>query len=165
MPAGRAEPENVWILARHGADAALVTPWSYNFGAAESARGASVYLHRPARLPAGAHRAHQGEWCACKKDDTLQLPQGWTPTLEVTDSDGKKVFHEGHCRCPRTERWRRTWTWQAMLRWATTTSASGTGVEGGGSFYVEEYKKPEYQVTVKVPVTASAAGQFDSGEY
>ena len=23
---------------------------------------------------------------------------------------------------------------------------------GAGSFYVEEYKKPEYQVTVKVPV-------------
>ena len=27
-----AEPENVWILARHGDDAALVTPWSYGFG-------------------------------------------------------------------------------------------------------------------------------------
>jgi hypothetical protein len=27
-----AEPENVWILARHGEDAALVTPWSYGFG-------------------------------------------------------------------------------------------------------------------------------------
>ena len=30
--------------------------------------------------------------------------------------------------------------------------AGYAGVIGGGSFYVEEYKKPEYQVTVKVPV-------------
>jgi alpha-2-macroglobulin len=25
------QPENVWILARHGSDAAIVTPWSYGF--------------------------------------------------------------------------------------------------------------------------------------
>ncbi len=43
-----------------------------------------------------------------------------------------------------------------MRHWATTASNCWgriRGSEGGGSFYVEEYKKPEYQVTVKVPVT------------
>ena len=27
-----ATPENVWILARHGADAAIITPYGYAFG-------------------------------------------------------------------------------------------------------------------------------------
>ena len=30
--------------------------------------------------------------------------------------------------------------------------------DGGGSFYVEEYKKPEYQVTVKPPVARVLQG-------
>ena len=55
-----AEPENVWILARHGDDAALVTPWSYNFGQQNRATGAGLYLHGPACLPAGAYGAYQG---------------------------------------------------------------------------------------------------------
>src|SRR5271154_1109459 len=29
--ASGASPENVWILARHGSDEALITPWSYSF--------------------------------------------------------------------------------------------------------------------------------------
>ena len=71
-----AEPENVWILARHGADAALVTPWGYGFGAQNQQHGRGLYLHGPAGLPAGTYRAHQGDCaqgrrttrCSCRKD-------------------------------------------------------------------------------------------------
>ena len=92
--------------------------------------------------------------CACKKDDTLQLPQGWTPTLQVTDSNSKTMFHEGYCSFRARNADGGSRPGQAMPRWGTTASAWAIrGSEGGGSFYVEEYKKPEYQVTVKVPVT------------
>ena len=40
-----AEPENVWILARKGADSALVTPWGYSFQRERIANGAFVSLH------------------------------------------------------------------------------------------------------------------------
>ena len=57
---GGRQPENVWILARHGSDAALVTPWSYSFASSQRTARARLHLHGPARLPAGTHGAHQG---------------------------------------------------------------------------------------------------------
>ena len=55
-----AEPENVWILASHGADAALVTPWGYNFQDNGSQTERSyIYTDRPVYRPR-RYRAHQG---------------------------------------------------------------------------------------------------------
>ncbi len=52
-----AEPENVLILAQHGADAALVTPWSYGFsGDTSSPVRAYVYTDRPVYRP--GHTVH-----------------------------------------------------------------------------------------------------------
>jgi uncharacterized protein YfaS (alpha-2-macroglobulin family) len=145
------EPENVWILARHGADAALVTPWSYNFGQQTEGQGrAYIYTDRPVYRP--GHTVHIKAIVRLKKDDTLQLPQGLTPTLEVNDSNGKKVFTKEIALSAHG-------TLTADLDLASDAalgyynlSLNDAGVAGGGSFYVEEYKKPEYQVTVKVAV-------------
>src|ERR1039458_2633707 len=145
------EPENVWILARHGADAALVTPWSYNFGQQNERQGrAYIYTDRPVYRP--GHTVHIKAIVRLKKDDTLQLPQGLTPTLEVNDSNGKKVFTKEIALSAHG-------TLTADLDLASdaalgyyNVSLNDAGVAGGGSFYVEEYKKPEYQVTVKVAV-------------
>lgn len=147
-----AEPENVWILARHGADVALVTPWSYNFGEQnQRAARAYIYTDRPVYRP--GHTVHIKAIVRMKKDDTLQLPQGWTPTLQVTDSNGKTVFTKDIALSAHG-----TLTADLELQSDAAlgyynVSFGDSGVEGGGSFYVEEYKKPEYQVTVKVPVT------------
>ncbi len=146
------EPENVWIMARHGADAALVTPWSYNFGQ-QNPRNALAYIYtdRPVYRP--GHTVHIKAIVRLKKDDTLQLPQGWTPTLQVTDSQGKTVFSKDIALSAHG-------TLSADLDLPAdaglgyySISFSDSGVDGNGSFDVEEYKKPEYQVTVKVPVT------------
>lgn len=150
--AGGAEPENVWILARLGSNAALVTPWSYNFGQQNQRQArAYIYTDRPVYRP--GHTVHIKAIVRLKKDDALQLPEGWTPTLEVTDSNGTTVFSKDITLSAHG-------TLSADL---TLPSDAGlgyysinlgdAGVGGGGSFYVEEYKKPEYQVTVKVPVT------------
>ena len=68
-------PDNVWILARHGADAALVTPWSYGFTQQNQPRRwristRTVPVYRP------GHTVHIKAIVRLKKDDTLQLPQG-----------------------------------------------------------------------------------------
>lgn len=142
------EPENLWIMARHGADAALVTPWGFYFGQ-QSQREARTYIYtdRPVYRP--GHTVHIKAVVRVKKGDSLELPQRWTSTLQVTDSNNKTIYSKD-----------------------ISLSAHGTlsedvdlpsdaalgyyyirlndqGAEGGGSFYVEEYKKPEYQVTVK----------------
>jgi uncharacterized protein YfaS (alpha-2-macroglobulin family) len=149
--AQRPEPENVWILARHGADAALVTPWSYNFGQQNERQGrAYIYTDRPVYRP--GHTVHIKAIVRLKKDDTLQLPQGLTPTLQVTDSNNKTVLSKGSSLSAHG-------TLTADLDLPAdaalgyyNVSLNDAGVAGGGSFYVEEYKKPEYQVTVKVTV-------------
>jgi len=142
-------PDNVWVLARHGADAALVTPWGYGFGPPDQQQEqAYIYTDRPVYRP--GHTVHIKAVVRVDKGDTLELPPAATPTLEVTDSANKVVFSK-----------------------AIPLSAHGTlaadlvldadaalgyynvnlrGAGGGGSFYVEDYKKPEYQVTVKSPM-------------
>ncbi len=47
-----AEPENVWIMARHGADAAIITPYGYAFGPdRQTDLTAFVYTDRPVYRP------------------------------------------------------------------------------------------------------------------
>ena len=147
-----AEPENVWILARHGADAALVTPWSYNFGQQNQREGrAYIYTDRPVYRP--GHTVHIKAVVRFKKDDTLQLPQGLTPTLQVTDSNGKTILTKDIALSAHgTITADLDLPSDAALGYYSINLGVNNGVEGGGSFYVEEYKKPEYQVTVKVPV-------------
>ena len=56
-----AEPDNVWILARHGADAAVVTPLGYGFGAQNQQQERDyIYTDRPVYRPE-PHRAHQSD--------------------------------------------------------------------------------------------------------
>jgi alpha-2-macroglobulin len=150
-----AEPENLWIIARHGADAALVTPWGYGFGQ-QNQREAQAYIYtdRPVYRP--GHTVHLKAVVRVKKDDALQLPQGWTPTVQVTDSNNKIVFTKQIALSSHG-------TLSADLDLPSDAAlgyysiqlndgAGYSGVVGGGSFYVEEYKKPEYQVTVKTSV-------------
>ena len=70
-----AEPENVWILARHGADAALVTPWGYDFaGNGAQQERAYIYTDRPVYRP--GHTVHIKGIVRQEQNDTLMLPGG-----------------------------------------------------------------------------------------
>lgn len=148
-----AEPENIWVLARHGDDAALVTPWSYGFsGETGSQMKAYVYTDRPVYRP--GHTVHIKAIIRKEKDDALDLPDEKTVKLTVNDPDGKAVMAQD---VPVSAHGTAT----ADLILATDAALGyyslgvvGSGQSGGGygSFYVEEYKKPEYQVTVKPSV-------------
>jgi len=156
-PAGAvgASPENVWILARHGDDAALVTPWSYTFssGNPQNTR-AMVYTDRPVYRP--GHTVHIKGILRTEKDDALVLPAERSIKMTITGPDNKEVFSKDLPVSPHG-------TVAADL---TLESDAGLGyysmrlgdANGMGSFYVEEYKKPEYQVTVKPSVTRVLQG-------
>jgi uncharacterized protein YfaS (alpha-2-macroglobulin family) len=145
------ELENVWILARHGADAAIVTPWGYSFGAQNQPRArAYIYTDRPVYRP--GHTVHIKAVIRKDKDDALDLPDDKMLTLLVSDGNNKTVFSKNlDISAHGTVAADLTLESDAGLGYYSVSFA-GQGVIGQGSFYVEEYKKPEYQVTVKVPV-------------
>ena len=88
-------PENVWILARHGADAALVTPWSYGFGQQNQREGRPISTRTgpctgrdtrcTSRRSCGRRRTTR---CSCRRADADARGD------RQQRQDG---FHEGHC--------------------------------------------------------------------
>jgi hypothetical protein len=153
------EPENVWIMARDGADSAVVTPWGYDFGPdQQSALKAYIYTDRPVYRP--GHTVHIKAVIRKERNDALDLPDQNTMKLKVMDADGKTVLSQDVTVSAHG-------TVMADLNLAADAGLGYYSVElrgdgergnfeqtegGNGSFYVEEYKKPEYQVTVKPSV-------------
>jgi hypothetical protein len=153
-----AEPDNVWILARHGEDTAILSPWGYGFEAENHRQTmAYIYTDRPVYRP--GHTVHIKGIIRLDQNDTLKLPPQQALNLTVTGPDDKEVLKKAV-----TISAHGTITADFDLEsdtalgyyniGLTSNSAAGdlSNQFGAGSFYVEEYKKPEYQVTVKVPV-------------
>jgi len=140
------EPENVIILARHGEDAAVVTPWAYTFGMAssEEQRGL-IYTDRPVYRP--GHTVYIKGIIRREKDDVLLLPESRTVALQVMGADNKEVFKKD---LPVSAHGTVTadFTLESDAPLGYYSIRLGSTI-GWGTFYVEEYKKPEYQVTVK----------------
>ncbi len=157
-----AEPENVWILARHGADAAVVTPFGYGFGAQNQQQERDyIYTDRPVYRP--GHTVHIKAIVRKEVNDNLVLPDEHTLTLRVTGPDNKVVFNkELPVSAHGTVAADFDLASDAALGYLQLSISRESqcrsnddeyeGEGGSGSFYVEEYKKPEYQVTVKVPM-------------
>lgn len=143
-----AAPENIWILARHGDDAALVTPWGYGFSGSSNQFSAYVYTDRPVYRP--GHAVHIKAILRRDVNDTLVLPGVQTLSIEVDDSDGKAVLHKD---IPVSAHGTVTADLDldpaAALGYYNIQLKSNGQWAGSGNFNVEEYKKPEYQVTVK----------------
>jgi len=145
-PSGGPEPDNIWILAKHGADAALVTPWGYNFTSDQTGNVKGyIYTDRPVYRP--GHTVHIKGVLRQEKNDALDLPDTKPIKLKVTDADNKVVFQQDVAVSAHG-------TVTADLTLAADAglgyySINLDGVSNSGNFYVEEYKKPEYQVTVK----------------
>jgi hypothetical protein len=144
-----AQPENVWIIARHGADAALITPYGYAFAADRTNDlTAYVYTDRPVYRP--GHTVHIKAVVRRLKDDALDLPEDKTLELKVTDADNKAVLTQNaQLSAHGTITADLTLDAAAGLGYYSISIEKNGQYAGNGSFYVEEYKKPEYQVTVK----------------
>jgi len=152
-----AEPESVWILAHHGADAAVVTPWGYGFGAQNQQKERDyIYTDRPVYRP--GHTVHIKGIVRKEMNDNLVLPDERTLTLRVTGPDDKVVFNKGlPVSAHGTVAADFDLASDAALGYYSYDLKGKANAgedeeyenDGSGSFYVEEYKKPEYQVTVK----------------
>jgi hypothetical protein len=149
-----AQPENVFVLARHGGESALVAPYSNMFDGDEGSEGSKdltsyVYTDRPVYRP--GHTVHIKGVVRKKKGDELDLPDASAVHLRVTDADNKAVLDKdlpvsGHGTVTADL----TLASDAGLGYYTISLLKdGQEISDGGNFYVEEYKKPEYQVTVK----------------
>lgn len=145
-----AEPEKLWILARHGEDAALVTPYGYGFETAQQNYLTDyIYTDRPVYRP--GHDVHIKAIIRTSRKDELNLPDCDKLLIEVTDDSGKKILSKDvPVSSHGTVTADLTLDKDAALGYYNITLRSrGQTLNGTGSFYVEEYKKPEYQVTVK----------------
>jgi alpha-2-macroglobulin len=140
--------DNVWILARHGEDVAIVTPWSYGFGGNKpSDLSAYIYTDRPVYRP--GHTVHIKAVIREEKDDQQILPAVKTVKLTVTDADNKAVLtQELPIGAHGTIATDLTLASDAGLGYYSVGVTSNGSQVNQGSFYVEEYKKPEYQVKV-----------------
>ncbi|MGA3131857.1 MAG: alpha-2-macroglobulin family protein [Terracidiphilus sp.] len=152
-----AVPDNVMIVAHHGADAAVVTPMGYEFGSSSQQQERDyIYTERPVYRP--GHTVHIKAIVRKELNDNLVLPDEHTLTMRVTGPDNKVVFNK---ELPVSAHG----TVAADFELAPDASLGYYSIDfngkanagdddegeggGSGSFYVEEYKKPEYQVTVK----------------
>ena len=98
-----AEPENVWILARHGDDAALVTPWGYDFrrnGAAIGARLSSTPTGPSTARPHGPHQGHRAQGTERHAAASRSANRR---RCTVNGPDNKVVLRKGFAGLARTE--------------------------------------------------------------
>ncbi len=146
------EPENLWIMARHGSDAAVMTPYGYGFITNRTTDlTAYVYTDRPVYRP--GHTVHIKAIVRHEKDDALLLPEDTSLQLKVTDADNKAVLTQNaQVSAHGTVTADLTLEADAGLGYYSISIEKNGQSAGEGNFYVEEYKKPEYQVTVKPAV-------------
>ncbi|MBZ5598410.1 MAG: alpha-2-macroglobulin [Acidobacteriia bacterium] len=139
--------ENVWILAQHGDDPAIVAPYSFNLSSNPSEDWVGyIYTDRPVYRPGhtvhfkGIVRNHNGERYA--------VPAGTKVQAQITDQNGKQLFQQDLTLSPfGTVHGDFDVPQAAALGYYSITLRHEQAVMAGG-FNVEEYKKPEYQVKV-----------------
>jgi alpha-2-macroglobulin len=161
---GRPTMDNVLILAHHGDDIAVVTPNNFFFDEdiAEDSPGsglkAYIYTDRPVYRP--GHTVHIKAVVRREKDDHVILPTEKTLHLRVLgDSEEVLLQKDLPISAHGTVTTDLTLAPDASLGYhRIEITSNGKDVAGGGNFYVEEYKKPEYQVKVTPTTTRVLQG-------
>ncbi|MBZ5705888.1 MAG: hypothetical protein LAN63_11075 [Acidobacteriia bacterium] len=146
-PEGGGSLENVWILAQHEDDPAIVAPYSFNLSSNPSDDWVGyIYTDRPVYRPGhtvhfkGIVRNHNGERYA--------VPAGTKVQVQITDQNGKQLHQQDLTLSPfGTVHGDFDVPQGAALGYYSITLRHEQAVMAGG-FNVEEYKKPEYQVKV-----------------
>ncbi len=142
--------EDPRVIAVHGKDVALVAPYYFNISSnpAEDWTG-YIYTDRPVYRP--GHTVHFRAILRSRNGDKYKVPAGVQATVTVEDVNNKQVFQtnlvisafgtlHGDFILPG----------DAALGYYSININTTTGPQYGmnGGFYVEEYKKPEYEVRV-----------------
>ena len=138
----------LWVMARSGDDIALVAPWYSSFTRLQDTLySAFGYTDRPVYRP--GHTVHFKVIVRQHVGDALTLPKLSQIHITINDDQQKAVYDkqlpvsamgtvQGDLDLPLT----------ASLGYYTITSDTHVNLSGLGSFQVEDYRKPEYQVHV-----------------
>jgi len=141
---------DVRVLAAHGDDVAVVTPYSYNLSSdPESDWTGYVYTDRPVYRP--GHTPHFKVILRTRDGEHYKIPTGTRVQVLVEDPTSKPVLQttlavsqfgsiHGDVTLPA----------DAALGYysISVSNAGGQRFQISGGFHVEEYKKPEYEVKV-----------------
>lgn len=146
-PVSKAMQENIWVIAEHGKDVAAVTPASYAYSGLEGSRWISyVYTDRPVYRP--GHIVHWKAILRSKAGNHLEVPKSQRVHLTVSDQQDHAVLEKDMTTSPEG-----TLTGDVELGAKASLGYYSIRIGSGddsamGSFRVEEYRKPEYQVRV-----------------
>ena len=152
-------PENVQVMARTKDDFAISAPWSYWMGT-DAARSLTTYMYtdRPVYRPGDT--VHFKAILRTRSGFNYQAPANSDFNLKISDVEGKDVFAatlkstamgtlHGEYSIPAN----------AALGDYNIQIRTGEYYTQGGSFAVEEYKKPEYEVRISSTVPRVLEGQ------
>ena len=152
-------PENVLVMARTKDDFAVNSPWSYWMGT-DPARSLTTYVYtdRPVYRPGDT--VHFKCILRTRSGFNYQAPANNDFNVKIDDVEGKEVFNavlkssamgtvHGEYKISKT----------ASLGDYNIQIRTGETYTQGGSFAVEEYKKPEYEVRITPEAQRVLQGQ------
>lgn len=142
--------QDVRVLAVHHDDVALLTPYSYNLSSNPEADWTGfIYTDRPVYRP--THTVHFKAILRTREGEHFKVPAGEQVQVLIEDPDSKPVLQNSLAISS-------FGTIHGDLELSATAalgyysiSVNGRGGQRyaiNGGFYVEEYKKPEYEVKV-----------------
>ena len=139
--------DSLWVTATANDEFAAVTPMAWSFNTSESNKWASyVYTDRPVYRP--GHTVHWKALLRARVDNHLELPKIPSIHVRISDEQDQPIFDQqmpitadgavtGDIAIPTS----------AALGYYTVRLGD-TDADVSGSFRVEDYRKPEYQVRV-----------------
>ena len=143
----QSEEDSLWITASTGSEFAAVTPMAWSFNNSATSKWASyVYTDRPVYRP--GHTVHWKALLRARVENHLELPKIPSIHVRIADEQDHPIFDQqlpiaadgtvsGDIAIPAG----------AALGYYTIRLGD-TEAEISGSFHVDEYRKPEYQVRV-----------------
>ncbi|MCP5109920.1 MAG: alpha-2-macroglobulin, partial [bacterium] len=142
------KPETVLVMALRGDDFAITTPYSWYLSTDPDRHGVGyVYSDRPVYRP--GHQVHFRGVLRNQLGNDYTLPPHGEAEAEVQGPDGKTVFRKTlDISDYGTVHDEFTLADDAALGYYYARLRVGESSSGGG-FYVEEYRKPEYEVKVR----------------
>ncbi len=157
VPAGR--PDDIRVLARNGSDYAVNTLATYAFSANQSTWMGYIYTDRPVYRP--GHTVHFKGILRLRTAAGYEVPAGKAVSVSIQDQEQKPVYQKSlNTSANGTIHDDLTLPLSAALGnyFIEVKSAAGEGYMNG-SFEVEEYKKPEYEVRVTPGKTRVLEGE------
>ena len=152
-----AEQDNFWVVAAQGNDVAITTPSSYSLNSDNAGNLASYFFtERPVYRPGDT--VHWKTILREKRDNLLALPAARTVKVTISDETDKKLLERempvssdgtvnGDFEVPKNG---------ALGFYGVTLVVGDTTVQG--NFHVEEYRKPEYRVSVTAAAKTTLLG-------